>query len=61
MAVHAWACAGFSCTAFFSRMMAGRVGVGADLIVMSDQEFERKRQVPGTLPYWAAKEGLVLR
>jgi hypothetical protein len=39
----------------------GRVGVGADLIVMSNQEFERKRQVPSTLPYWAAKEGLVLR
>lgn len=39
----------------------GRIGVGVDLIVISDQEFERRRQVPGTLPYWAAKEGRVLR
>jgi predicted nucleotidyltransferase len=39
----------------------GRVGVGVDLIVMSDEEFERRRHVPGTLPYWAAKEGQVLR
>jgi len=39
----------------------GRIGVGVDLIVMSDQEFESRRQVPGTVPYWAAKEGQVLR
>jgi predicted nucleotidyltransferase len=39
----------------------GRIGVGVDLIVMSDQEFERRRHVPGTVPYWAAKEGQVLR
>ena len=39
----------------------GRIGVGVDLIVMSDQEFERRRQVPGTVPYWASKEGQVLR
>jgi predicted nucleotidyltransferase len=39
----------------------GRVGVGVDLILMSDEEFERRRHVPGTLPYWAAKEGQVLR
>ena len=39
----------------------GRIGVGVDLIVMSDQEFERRRQVPGTVPYWAAKEGQMLR
>lgn len=39
----------------------GRIGVGVDLILMSDQEFEHRRRVPGTLPYWASKEGLVLR
>jgi predicted nucleotidyltransferase len=38
----------------------GRVGVGVDLLLMSESEFERRRQVPGTVPYWASKEGRVL-
>lgn len=38
----------------------GRVGVGVDLLLYSEQEFLRRSQVPGTLPYWALKEGKVL-
>lgn len=38
----------------------GRLGVGIDLLLLSEQEFERRSQVPGTLPYWARKEGKVL-
>lgn len=38
----------------------GRVGVGVDLLLLSEREFERRSRVPGTLPYWAKKEGKVL-
>ncbi len=38
----------------------GRMGVGVDLLLFSRREFDRRSQVPGTLPYWAAKEGKVL-
>ena len=38
----------------------GHLGVGVDVIVISREEFERRRQVPGTVPYWAAKEGRLL-
>lgn len=38
----------------------GRMGVGVDLLLYSRPDFERRSQVPGTLPYWAAKEGKVL-
>lgn len=38
----------------------GRIGVGVDLLLMSESEFERRRQVPGTVPYWASREGRVL-
>ncbi len=38
----------------------GRVGVGVDLLLFSEHEFERRSQVPGTIPYWASKEGKVL-
>jgi predicted nucleotidyltransferase len=37
----------------------GRVGIGVDLVLMTLSEFERRAQVPGTLPYWASKEGKV--
>lgn len=39
---------------------AGMIGVGIDLIICSQEEFERRSQVPGTLPYWAKKEGKLL-
>jgi len=38
----------------------GRIGVGVDLLLMSESEFERRRQVLGTVPYWASQEGRVL-
>jgi predicted nucleotidyltransferase len=38
----------------------GRTGVGVDLLLVSEQEFERRSQVPGTAAYWAKKEGKVL-
>jgi len=38
----------------------GAMGVGVDVLVMSSEEFARRSQVPGTLPYWAAKEGKLI-
>ena len=38
----------------------GAIGVGVDVLVMSGEEFLRRSRVPGTLPYWAAKEGKML-
>ncbi len=38
----------------------GRVGVGVDLILISQHDFDRRSQVPGTLPYWAKQEGKLL-
>lgn len=38
----------------------GRIGVGVDLLLFARRDFERRSQVPGTLPYWAKKEGKVL-
>jgi uncharacterized protein len=31
-----------------------------ELLVFSREEFERRSQVPGTVPYWAKKEGKLL-
>jgi len=38
----------------------GAIGVGVDVLICSQQEFERRSQVPGTVPYWANKEGKLL-
>jgi predicted nucleotidyltransferase len=38
----------------------GSIGAGVDVLVYSDAEFERRSQVPGTLLYWARKEGRTL-
>ena len=38
----------------------GALGVGVDVVVMSVQEFDRRSQVPGTIPYWATKEGRLI-
>lgn len=38
----------------------GSIGIGVDVVVLSVEEFERRSQVPGTLPYWARKEGRLL-
>ncbi|MBS4095448.1 MAG: nucleotidyltransferase domain-containing protein [Sulfuricella sp.] len=42
------------------RKAVGGVGTGVDLLVYPLNEFERRSQVPGTVPYWACKEGKVL-
>ena len=38
----------------------GPIGAGVDVLVYSEQEAERRGQVPGTVVYWALKEGRVL-
>ncbi|MBU0622605.1 MAG: nucleotidyltransferase domain-containing protein [Gammaproteobacteria bacterium] len=42
------------------RNVMGDVGIGVDLLVYSDREASRRSQVPGTLLYWAFKEGKVI-
>jgi hypothetical protein len=37
--------------------VVGDVGTGVDVLVYSDEEFERRSQVPGTVLYRARKEG----
>ena len=39
------------------RKAVGHVGVGVDVLVYSEAEYERRSQVPGTVLYWARKEG----
>ncbi len=38
----------------------GRVGLGVDLLLYSEAEFERRSQVPGTILFEARMEGKVL-
>jgi predicted nucleotidyltransferase len=38
----------------------GDISVGVDLLVYSDSEASRRSQVPGTVLYWAFKEGRVM-
>jgi predicted nucleotidyltransferase len=40
--------------------VVGDIGTGVDVLVYSDAEFERRSQVPGTVLYWARKEGRAL-
>ena len=40
--------------------VVGDVGVGVDVLVYSAEEATRRSQVPGTLLYWALREGKVL-
>lgn len=42
------------------RSAIGRIGVGVDLLLFSEDEFASRSTVPGTLPYWASREGKVL-
>ena len=35
----------------------GHIGTGVDVLVYSEAEYERRSQVPGTVLYWARKEG----
>jgi predicted nucleotidyltransferase len=38
----------------------GNVGTGVDVLVYSEAEYQRRSQVPGTVLYWARKEGRTL-
>lgn len=38
----------------------GNVGTGVDLLVYSEREYQRRSQVPGTVLYWARREGRAL-
>ncbi|GAB1395156.1 hypothetical protein MASR1M60_33200 [Rhodocyclaceae bacterium] len=38
----------------------GWIGKGVDVLVYSEEDFERRSAVPGTAPYWARIEGKVL-
>jgi predicted nucleotidyltransferase len=42
------------------RQVIGSVGTGVDVLVYSEAEYERRSQVPGTVLYWARKEGRAL-
>ncbi|MEW6349745.1 MAG: HEPN domain-containing protein [Thermodesulfobacteriota bacterium] len=39
------------------REAVGRMGVGVDLLLCTEREFERRSRVPGTVHYWAVREG----
>jgi predicted nucleotidyltransferase len=39
------------------RKAVGSVGVGVDVLVYSEAEYQRRSQVPGTVLYWARNEG----
>lgn len=38
----------------------GPIGTGVDVLVYSEEEVERRGRVPGTVVYWALKEGRVV-
>jgi predicted nucleotidyltransferase len=42
------------------RDAVGLIGSGVDVLVCSEEEAERRGQVPGTVVYWALKEGKVV-
>lgn len=42
------------------RSAVGGMGIGVDVVVVSEEEADARSKVPGTLLYWAAKEGQVL-
>lgn len=42
------------------RWAVGSVGAGVDILVFSEEEANRRGQVPGTVVYWANQEGKVL-
>ncbi len=42
------------------RQILGSIGVGIDLLLYSEAEYERRSRVPGTVHYWARREGRTL-
>ena len=39
------------------RKAVGHIGIGVDILVYSEAEYEPRSQVPGTVLYWARREG----
>lgn len=39
------------------RQVVGSIETGVDLLIYSEREYQRRSQVPGTVLYWARKEG----
>lgn len=44
----------------YLRQILGSMGIGIDLLVYSEAEYERRSCVPGTVHYWAHREGKTL-
>ncbi len=42
------------------RRAIGQIGAGVDVLVFSEAEARRRGEVPGTVIYWANREGKVL-
>lgn len=42
------------------RRAIGGIGAGVDVLVYSEEEAIRRAKIPGTLLYWAFKEGQIL-
>jgi uncharacterized protein len=42
------------------RRALGAMGLGVDVLVYSEAEFARRSRVPGTVHYWAQREGKML-
>ncbi len=40
--------------------VVGSVGTSVDLLLYSEKEYQRRSQVPGTVLFWARKEGRAL-
>jgi predicted nucleotidyltransferase len=47
-------------TMVYLRQLLGSLGVGVDVLVYSEAEYERRSRVPGTVHYWARREGKTL-
>ncbi|MBF0603916.1 MAG: nucleotidyltransferase domain-containing protein [Nitrospirae bacterium] len=45
---------------FILRDAVGDIGTGVDVLVFSEKEANQRGQVPGTVIYWALKEGKVM-
>ena len=42
------------------RLAVGWIGKGVDILVCSEEDYEKRGSVPGTVIYWALREGKVL-
>lgn len=42
------------------RRAVGHIGTGVDILLYSEEEIAHRGQVPGTVIYWALREGKVL-